>query len=169
MTLYKTVLQSNFEQVDLKVREALDKLKEAFPNLDGTLLFKFNFMMRELLNNAVEHGNRMSFEKHVAFKIEYADPLIVFYFEDEGRGIDPAVISCEIIGDHDERNKEIEKAYYQIEDNATLETVKFAKAINLEDEIAVRHRGFETIKQLNFTLTIEDRKLKCTYDLSKEV
>ena len=169
MTIYKNQFHSSFEAVDMNVIEALRKIRERLNFLKGSTVFKLNFMMRELLNNAVEHGNQFQVEKWVSFEVKYEDPLLIFYFKDEGSGIDPDVISCNHIGTQDIRDEKFMEAYFQIEANVIIESIKFAKEMSFDNAIALRHRGFETIKLLNFDLEVEDSKLKCTLDLSKEV
>ena len=46
-------------------------------------------MLREILNNAVEHGNHFDPHKKVICKIEYRVPVMHFSIKDEGPGINP--------------------------------------------------------------------------------
>lgn len=87
MVILEKRISSSFYEVDLLVKEAVVKLKEMNdPNVEN-LLFKINFMLREILNNAVEHGNKFSSEKMIDCSIEYDRPLIIFKVSDEGTGI----------------------------------------------------------------------------------
>ena len=49
-------------------------------------LFNIDFMLREILNNAVEHGNHFDSGKKVTCKIEYKVPIMTFAIRDEGLG-----------------------------------------------------------------------------------
>lgn len=100
MILYENRIASSFQAVDEAVHEIIDALKAQNPQkpmfeLDNHKLFKISFMLREILNNAVEHGNHFDLEKLVTCRV-YSDPLgLVFEVSDEGKGIDLRTQSTE--------------------------------------------------------------------------
>ncbi len=101
MILYENRIISSFQAVDEAVHEIIDTLKTQSAQqqprfaLDNSKLFKISFMLREILNNAVEHGNRFDLEKLVTCRV-YSDPLgLVFEVSDEGKGIDLRTQSTE--------------------------------------------------------------------------
>jgi len=65
LIIYEKAIHSSFKEVDTSVREIL-VLMEAIDALsDETLLFKVSFVLRELMNNSVEHGNRFDIKKMI--------------------------------------------------------------------------------------------------------
>lgn len=87
MELLNTEIESSFEAVDLLVSNAVQLLEEQIQNLTHSQIFNINFMLREILNNAVEHGNHFEKHKKVRCKISYEDQQLVFLVKDEGKGI----------------------------------------------------------------------------------
>ena len=84
--IYKNEIQSSFKSVDLCVREVL-QLMEKHENLsDESLLFKVSFVLRELMNNSVEHGNKFDISKSISCSIEYNAPKLMIEISDEGKG-----------------------------------------------------------------------------------
>ncbi len=87
MVIYDDHILTSFDAVDHTVRVAQEAIAAHCPNFDGSTLFKINFMLREMLNNAVEHGNKFDENKNIHCKIESLDDRIVFHITDEGEGI----------------------------------------------------------------------------------
>ncbi len=87
MELLNTEIESSFEAVDMLVRTAIRLLEEEVKELSQSQLFNINFMLREILNNAVEHGNHFENEKKVMCHIEYEAHQLTFRVRDEGKGI----------------------------------------------------------------------------------
>jgi len=87
MIIYKASFSSTFENVDLIVKEIIDVLKTISELNNDSTLFMINFMLRELLNNAVEHGNENDKSKSVYCEIDYDYPYLSFKVEDEGKGV----------------------------------------------------------------------------------
>ena len=87
MLIYEQYLPSTFEAVDVIVEEILKSIKHKFQFMSDRYLFNINFMLREILNNAVEHGNHFDTNKKVFCKVSYDVPLLVFIIKDEGKGI----------------------------------------------------------------------------------
>jgi len=87
MLLYKNEIQSTFEAVHETVEDIMDQLK-LVEKLDRQyLLFRINFMLREVLNNAVEHGNEFNEEKLIYIEVSIEESLFITKVRDEGDGI----------------------------------------------------------------------------------
>lgn len=87
MVIYKKEFKSSFEVVDIVVKEIILKLKEYEELNISTLLFHISFMLRELLNNGVEHGNKFDESKSVFCEVIYHVDLLEFIISDQGDGI----------------------------------------------------------------------------------
>lgn len=89
MEIYNKEFFSGFAEVDIAVNEAIKALKEVKIKAFDKAEFRINFMLREILNNAVEHGNQFDRKKKVKLTIRYENNILLFIVEDEGNGIDP--------------------------------------------------------------------------------
>lgn len=88
MRVYKGVIRSSFKEVHLAVLDIVELLKTKCDIHDRELLFKINFTLREVMNNAVEHGNAFDENKKITCEVFMDDHTLVFEVEDEGQGID---------------------------------------------------------------------------------
>lgn len=86
MIIYENRIASSFDDVDLCVKEILEILSNHASLSDESLLFKLSFVLRELMNNAVEHGNRFDLEKTVTCAIIFQHPILEIIISDEGEG-----------------------------------------------------------------------------------
>ena len=103
MQIVKRSLSSSFEAVDRVVREAEALLAQYF-QIENEDLFKINVMLREVLNNAVEHGNAFDESKQITVTIAYTDEIFTFDVHDEGTGV--ALDDCyEVQLDYDLRER----------------------------------------------------------------
>lgn len=84
--IYKNEIQSSFKSVDLCVREVLQLMGKHESLSDESLLFKVSFVLRELMNNSVEHGNKFDINKIISCTIEYNAPKLMIEISDEGKG-----------------------------------------------------------------------------------
>ncbi|MBI9011149.1 MAG: ATP-binding protein [Clostridiales bacterium] len=84
--IYKNEIQSSFKSVDLCVREVLQLMEKHESLSDESLLFKVSFVLRELMNNSVEHGNKFDINKSICCNIEYNAPKLMIEISDEGKG-----------------------------------------------------------------------------------
>jgi len=84
--IYKNEIQSSFKSVDLCVREVLQLMEKHESLSDESLLFKVSFVLRELMNNSVEHGNKFDVNKRIICRIEYDAPELLIEITDEGKG-----------------------------------------------------------------------------------
>lgn len=89
MIVFEKKIESSFQAVDDAVYDILNRIKTKFQFMSTRFLFNIEFMLREILNNAVEHGNHFDPNKKVSCKIEYKVPVMTFFIKDEGLGIDP--------------------------------------------------------------------------------
>lgn len=88
MQVYDKEFFSTFAEVDEVVKDAIDTLKKLNIEKFEKVEFRINFMLREILNNAVEHGNRFDRNKKVFLTIAYENFVLFFKVQDEGAGID---------------------------------------------------------------------------------
>lgn len=85
--VFEGKIASSFQAVDDAVRGIQAALQEHCNLRDTHVLFKVSFMLREIMNNAVEHGNRFSPDKRVYCKVQYFPSHLLFEVADEGEGI----------------------------------------------------------------------------------
>lgn len=86
MRLFNGKISSNYRDVHLVVLDVVELLKLKCDLTDKNLLFTINFVLREVLNNAVEHGNRFDESKKINITVDYTPPKIIFIVQDEGDG-----------------------------------------------------------------------------------
>ena len=136
MILYENTIESSFDHVDRTTREIIGLLREKFQFMDTKYLFNVDFMLREILNNAVEHGNHFSEDKRVKVGVYYQVPTLVFAIEDEGKG-------------------------FTQEDIPT-------KSHDPKSLLRERHRGHETLKNMDFDILIKGNKVSILLNLNQE-
>lgn len=85
--VYSNAILTSFENVHHMVLDILEVLN-ANGLVDPKKIFKINFMLREILNNAVEHGNKMDEHKKVYCRVEKKESRFLFFVKDEGEGFD---------------------------------------------------------------------------------
>lgn len=84
--IYKNEIHSSFKSVDLCVREVLQLMEKHERLSDESLLFKVSFVLRELMNNSVEHGNKFDINKMIRCSVEFNAPDLLIEISDEGKG-----------------------------------------------------------------------------------
>lgn len=77
---------SSYEEVDILVRQLFSRLSSLKEFQDRSLMFAIDFCLRELLNNAVEHGNKFNRAKKIKCIFHYIDLDIYILVKDEGSG-----------------------------------------------------------------------------------
>lgn len=87
MILYEKKIESSFQAVHEAVEEILNLLTAQWSWLNKKIVFKINFLLREIMNNAVEHGNRFNQEKKVLCRIIKESNYLILEVTDEGEGI----------------------------------------------------------------------------------
>lgn len=136
MILYEKTIESSYSHVDRVTREIVSLLRQKFQFMDTKYLFNVDFMLREILNNAVEHGNHFSEEKQVKVGVYYQVPTLFFVIEDEGKGFTEADIPTE---SHEPKSL-----------------------------LRERHRGHETLKNMDFDIIIKGNKVSILLNLNQE-
>lgn len=79
-------IQSSFKAVDDCVKEVISTMKRHETLSDEGLLFKVSFVLRELMNNSVEHGNQFDISKSISCVIDYSNDVLSIEVSDEGKG-----------------------------------------------------------------------------------
>lgn len=88
MLIYREEIASTYESVDEVVREIVNRCKNVDELNIKSFLFKMSVILREILNNAVEHGNKFDPEKSIYCEVTFKRPVIEFTIADEGEGIE---------------------------------------------------------------------------------
>lgn len=81
-------LASTYEQVDGAIKNVMAYAACGLGLSNGRFLFELDFVMRELLNNAVEHGNGGNPDKMIVFEIKTEDAILQVCVVDEGACFD---------------------------------------------------------------------------------
>lgn len=88
MIVYEKEIDSSFQAVHETAVEVEKMLLSLGTWLDSSMRFTTIFILRELLNNAVEHGNHFDPQKKVFLSIIHKDYRLILKVRDEGEGID---------------------------------------------------------------------------------
>ena len=86
MILYENEIHSSFKEVDQCVRNVLVLMGEHEYLSEESILFKVSFVLRELMNNSVEHGNAFDISKLIRCKVSFDRPKLTIEISDEGEG-----------------------------------------------------------------------------------
>ncbi len=86
MRNYTVQIKSTYKEVDAAVDDIVSYIEDNWNIKDEHVVFTINFALRELLMNAVEHGNRMIEEKKIICEIGYKDKYVCIDVSDEGDG-----------------------------------------------------------------------------------
>lgn len=137
MIVYKTKFASSFSIVDTIVRDVVEKLKEYDELNISTLLFRISFMLRELLNNGVEHGNKFDEEKLVSCEIIYHVDRLEFIISDEGDGISlpPKDIYFDVLSERERGISTIKKLGFELSFDGATVTAKYCLKDFCEGEL----------------------------------
>lgn len=82
---YINKIESTFEAVDYEVMKLCYLIKRNYRNLSDQFLFVIEFALREVFNNAIEHGNELNPELFVEYNIFIDQKGISLELKDEGR------------------------------------------------------------------------------------
>ncbi len=85
MIVFDQKINSTFEMAAATVDQITSMLREEY-HLDKAVLFRISFMLREIINNSVEHGNQFVEEKLIHIQVLVEDNRVSFRVEDEGEG-----------------------------------------------------------------------------------
>ncbi|MCX7747647.1 MAG: ATP-binding protein [Clostridia bacterium] len=86
MLTYKVKFNSSFENTDRVIKEIHTFLTKQCSLSDKQIIFKIDFVLRELLNNAVEHGNKMDFTKNILCILRFSREYLLIRIIDQGEG-----------------------------------------------------------------------------------
>lgn len=97
MIVFDQKIKSTFELVAATVDQITALLQEKY-QLDKAVIFRISFMLREIINNAVEHGNQFDEEKFIHIIVEVDENNMNFKVQDEGNGFTLQIL--EQVPDH---------------------------------------------------------------------
>ncbi|HOP75522.1 MAG TPA: ATP-binding protein [Bacillota bacterium] len=80
--------ESTFEEVDRQVQAIISRLKAEGDQYSAGFLFQLDFVLRELFNNAIEHGNQMEPSKSVWYTLQIRGTDMELWVRDEGKDFD---------------------------------------------------------------------------------
>lgn len=100
-------IQSSFDCVDDAVQQIITTIQDGGPPTDQRTLFSIRFALRELLNNAVEHGNLLHRDSKVCCRISYVAGLFTIDISDQGMGFQPDKLITANYSVDSERNRGI--------------------------------------------------------------
>lgn len=86
MREYEVEFASDFEGADYYSILLTNYIEKHYDNLTSEESFNINFALRELLNNAVEHGNQNDPDKKVSCIVSGSENGITIIVKDEGTG-----------------------------------------------------------------------------------
>lgn len=79
---------STFEEVDRQIQRIMSRLTARDLQYTAEFLFRLDFVLRELFNNAIEHGNRMEPSKWVWYTLRIDGTDVELCVGDEGEDFD---------------------------------------------------------------------------------
>lgn len=85
ITLCELTLDSTFDEVEYAIEKIEKVLNEHFL-IEREKLFVLTFAARELINNGIEHGNKMDPSKKVKLRMVKSIDSIEIRVKDEGKG-----------------------------------------------------------------------------------
>jgi anti-sigma regulatory factor (Ser/Thr protein kinase) len=88
MMVYNAQIGSEYDEVDRAVFQIFENLVSSGMKFDKRILFKIGFMLREILNNAVEHGNHFEKQLRIYCKVELISNQLIVEICDQGEGFD---------------------------------------------------------------------------------
>jgi len=125
-------IASSFTAVDACVNKIILIMEGVDDLSDGGLLFRTSFVLREILNNAVEHGNHFDESKCIDCYVVYEAPHLKIKIQDEGNGF------------------HVDEAYYSTLENDKRERHRGLKLIEeLKFEIHVHKNTFKLKTNVN--------------------
>lgn len=94
---YTAEFESSFEQAEFQVEFIRQFLKENNIHISPEQYFIIDYAVRELLNNAVEHGNHLDIQKKVKYCLHCNEDKFELDVYDQGSGFD---LDCILSDDH---------------------------------------------------------------------
>ena len=130
MIIFDQSIKSTFELAAETVDVIIDILRDQF-HMDKAVLFRVSFMLREIINNAVEHGNQFDENKSIHIQVAQSEDRFIFAVEDQGEGF--VLKIAEQIPDHHLRVRN--RGIYLIKE--------FGFDIEVKDQRVVVHMPYE--------------------------
>lgn len=130
MIIFDQSIKSTFELAAETVDVIIDILRDQF-HMDKAVLFRVSFMLREIINNAVEHGNQFDENKSIHIQVAQSGDRFIFAVEDQGEGF--VLKIAEQIPDHHLRVRN--RGIYLIKE--------FGFDIEVKDQRVVVHMPYE--------------------------
>jgi anti-sigma regulatory factor (Ser/Thr protein kinase) len=84
---YRAEFKSSYENADLEVTNAIASIEKEL-EINKEYSFVLDFVLRELINNAIEHGNGLENDKSVKLVIDISNNKINIEVFDNGEGFD---------------------------------------------------------------------------------
>ena len=144
---------SSFHHVDSVIEQIFSQIEEKGLYISSDKLMALHFAMRELFNNAIEHGNKLDENKVVSYKIIISDKHYEAWVYDNGSGYDlQCIIDQERVETSDrQRNRGILALYDMgFKMNAVPGCVKIR--FSLADKVLM----FEEIDPPGHVLIVDD-------------
>jgi serine/threonine-protein kinase RsbW len=85
-TFLKLDFSSCFKNIDAVIETVLNYLENEELKIDS---FEINVVLRELLTNAIRHGNKCNESKKINFMLRIDGKKLQFFIKDQGPGFDP--------------------------------------------------------------------------------
>lgn len=136
MVLYDQKIKSTFSLAAAAVDEITALLKEEF-QFEKAVIFRISFMLREIINNAVEHGNLFDEEKEIYVKVLLTDARLSFTVKDEGTGFTLDVL------------EQIPDQHLRVRNRGILLIREFGFEIEIVDRVVLVHMPLEEALILN--------------------
>lgn len=146
MEIYKAEFSSTFENVNTEVLAMMEAISSQLNNLHENVLFKIKFMAREILNNAVEHGNHFNQHKYVNFIVTHEGKKITMTVIDEGEG-KIKIPEFKKLEEFPDENLNSEEREYLLEE---------------------RKRGYPVLYHMGFNIKVENNTVVVTIELEEE-
>ncbi len=138
MKAYQISFGSSFKEADRASVALTDHLQAHYgPRMTPEIHFNLNFVLRELLNNAVEHGNCFQEALEVTCTLYFGEEHIEIQVQDEGAG--------EFL---------VPKPFSGTEPGTGMEREKV---------IRERNRGLWLVEQLGLEVHIQEKRCKAIY------
>ena len=135
MQAFRVDFISDFKEADRYSVILTTNIEKHYSHITSDQSFHINFAFRELLNNAVEHGNSCNPDKKVICTVFGTESRITIVVEDEGQGF-------HLLERPNPQDKQTDKTI-----------------------LKTRQRGLWLRQQLGFELFVEKSKVITYYDL----
>lgn len=160
--IHQGEFNSSFFDVDSEAKRICALLKCSCPAVTQKLLFIMDYTLRELFNNAVEHGNGLQSSRMVKYQLRFTGEFLEISVADEGNGF---VLPPE--------NKEVTSEMGLSERNrglSSLKTIGFELNINrngINVRLDIRNSDYWEERENNtMKITCKDNMVYCNVNTS---